>query len=1722
MNSHQVSVLIEALGWSLIHFFWQGMIIGSLLWLMLFLSKKCSASFRYVLSGLAMLLMALVAAGTILWQFTLVEWKQPAPISTSHHLPNLTPVPQGFDSAERTRVQPLPVQEIAPSLQEDSSPENATHHFQWREISASLRPALPWFVGLWALGVAVLSLRLFNSWRLVRKWRLGGIGSISEEWIMQFQKLVERMKITQQIKLLSSTIVAVPMVIGWLKPLILLPAGLITNLTPSQLEAVLAHELAHVRRQDYLVNLLQNILETLFFYHPAVWWVSAQLRKEREHCCDDIASTICGDPLEYAKALTALEELRVMPSALVMSATGGSLLNRVRRLLGAADEKRAGVGWPLVVLLLAVIALTGPVAWLRANDSAPPREESKMAAKPLSPSPEQARAQENWEKFLPLIPDKEYYSGSPISKADPAIFWTEPNEAGLRMGISGISLDGIYPVGKRLPWISHLRNDGQKMLKLSPCGFTNEGIVASLTDENKIKHGLTRQYPTAIVMIRCKLQPGEFIKLQSTPTQLVLAKADGTPSRSSMPATTTICVKPGRYQFEMENHIGERNDKAIQGDKIEPSILPGADDWRGTLLMKPMEITVSEPEIKTARPGDIVELSDRHRLQFEKEVINLSHYAGWPGLTGTINGSRWDPTRREWKITDPSGEYLAAWDVGGTRLWYVDDTGIQYLEIEDTLVSKGHWSMPEATGSLAEMPEGVRRALKLPAKVSANANPPGSQKISQSPPAPIIRGFSLEGVPCTLDSASIDRIYKRSAYLFEMPIYDSKDTPWLKFPTGAEKREYYIELNGLTYGPIAGSGVEDLKLMELLREKLASEDRADALLRLRKMVFSKDTLLKEQARALMLELKQPAWRYDYDELIEVLERVNSAEDKEALQHVRAMSDAAKVEWEKNRVTLSEESYSQGEKLELEKLRAKWMKRTALGIRLGIAGVEAGSKYSLGDAISFDVLLRNDGSGPIKFSWTPRLDEGLRVWLTDENGTRWNARIVMNTIPLRANRTRLDPGQFMKLKESDVAQLTLVRGDDNGAPVDPNEGNGPASLAVKPGKYKLQIEARIGSFEMNDGDGKITVPAAGEWTGTLTSDPVEIEINDIKKAGTAPSRQAIIDVATDGSISISKAKDDNKGDERISTSLEELPGKLKEFGLGSGSGITIRGSRLANTSSIGAVMKALGNADISNISFATAVPLEFRLVSDTPTASTESFPAPMNVSTKDGNIHIEKSAVLTTSEVASAKALPVPILPDTWSLHLELTKAGGEAMAQISRDNLGKRMAIVLHGAVIQAPNIQGEFGSKFEITGHYTQQDAESLATSLQDAIENASADKNESVVEPRKPAEDSTDKPQGNGAPTETPAREKIESTPSKRIDPVVNHQVREAENLMSLLSGLPDEPLTRPSVAGIQVKKPTLLEMATPRPSEPQRGLRLRVTNSEGTPIPAFRVLMGKTEHLTTQFANSPITEFDTYTEKGQRFGLNGNCFWPYDDMPLDTILCIEAEGFESQTVDWNGADDVTQEISTKLTPKIEIRGRLLAPDGKPAAGAEISKPGSPHVFQIIRGEIMGAVTSGLNRIAFQAVKSDSNGKFLLHPGRHEKGEVFVSHQTGFLEIDLRDLAKADAIKLKPWSRVSGKLLGPATAISKQTIMLKRNTHSSEDSAGIYQEEMAMTGEDGSFVFEKIIPGRCEISVPGWESRAARDQASEYRKLKAKSFVDLKPGDNEFEVGGMKGAEK
>jgi hypothetical protein len=200
---------------------------------------------------------------------------------------------------------------------------------------------------------------------------------------------VGRMAIEQPIRILMSHAADGPSVVGWLRPVLLIPAATLTGLTPEQLEAVLAHELAHIRRYDYLVNMLQMAVETVLFYHPAVWWISTRIRHEREHFCDDEAVRACGNPLVYARALAALERLRPAIPAMAMNATGAPLLYRIQRLVGVRAPDPRLSPWPIALMLITGIVGFGlNLNWARGQAQVPTQ------AKPPAPSVSRAAPQE--------------------------------------------------------------------------------------------------------------------------------------------------------------------------------------------------------------------------------------------------------------------------------------------------------------------------------------------------------------------------------------------------------------------------------------------------------------------------------------------------------------------------------------------------------------------------------------------------------------------------------------------------------------------------------------------------------------------------------------------------------------------------------------------------------------------------------------------------------------------------------------------------------------------------------------------------------------------------------------------------------------------------------------------------------------------------------------------------------------------------------------------------------------------------------------------------------------------------------------------------------------------------------------------------------------------------------------------------------------------------------
>ncbi len=348
----------QAIGWALLHFIWQGALVGVLTAVALAALRKSAADVRYVVAAIGLSLMVTLPAVTAI-QF----WRSATAVTASAGIEPPT-LPR---SVTVTEPSVFAGQTQAASAPSSSRMPDSIRIEQW----------LPMLVMVWLTGVLVLSLRLMSGWLWVQRLRSHGTVPADDGWPQIARRLCRRLHIARQVRLLESTIVDVPTVIGWMKPLVLMPASALAGLNPHQLEAILAHELAHVRRHDYLVNLLQTVVETLLFYHPAVWWLSRRIRAERENCCDDLAVSLCGDPYTYAQALADLEGLRAPGRRLVMAANGGSLVQRIRRLLGAPNHDGRAPGWlagsASVLVLLGLAAGTATDAFQTASTPpAPP------------------------------------------------------------------------------------------------------------------------------------------------------------------------------------------------------------------------------------------------------------------------------------------------------------------------------------------------------------------------------------------------------------------------------------------------------------------------------------------------------------------------------------------------------------------------------------------------------------------------------------------------------------------------------------------------------------------------------------------------------------------------------------------------------------------------------------------------------------------------------------------------------------------------------------------------------------------------------------------------------------------------------------------------------------------------------------------------------------------------------------------------------------------------------------------------------------------------------------------------------------------------------------------------------------------------------------------------------------------------------------------------------
>ncbi|MGZ3182634.1 MAG: M56 family metallopeptidase [Telluria sp.] len=351
---HLLSAAVPALGWALLDFVWQGILVGWVAALLFALLRHAKPQARYLAGCAALTLcLALPVAGFV------TRLQEPASASLA------------LDTVRQWQAMPAAAPAAATLTLAAARVET------WRD---ALQDRLPLVIVLWASGAALLGARMLLGLMWVRRCRATAALHGHAAWQACADRLAPRLGLRRRVRVGLVDELDGPVTAGWWRPVVLLPAALASGMPPELLEALLAHELAHVRRHDYLVNLLQSAVEVLLFYHPTVWWLSSRVRAEREQVADDLAATALGEPRRLAVALSELDRFQLSPSTLAPAAHGGELMSRIKRLV---RPTRDPIDWKLALpaAALPVLGLAAALAVLSARaETAPAAPVSAPAA----------------------------------------------------------------------------------------------------------------------------------------------------------------------------------------------------------------------------------------------------------------------------------------------------------------------------------------------------------------------------------------------------------------------------------------------------------------------------------------------------------------------------------------------------------------------------------------------------------------------------------------------------------------------------------------------------------------------------------------------------------------------------------------------------------------------------------------------------------------------------------------------------------------------------------------------------------------------------------------------------------------------------------------------------------------------------------------------------------------------------------------------------------------------------------------------------------------------------------------------------------------------------------------------------------------------------------------------------------------------------------------------
>lgn len=330
---------IYALAWTLVHSLWQ-------LSLFFFLYKFIGSFFRQNASvrywtGIGVLLVQFLVSGITFWK----NYPKEASTKAMAFSVQNSSISHTLSTSEPINQAPLALSSV------------------WEQTAIWLNLHLDWLVMLWILGMSIMTIRLIGGYFYVQKLRWQCTNLVETDTENLFKQLLNQFDISRTVEIRESQLIESPLTIGYLKPLVLVPIGLLTGLSQGEIKAIFAHELAHIKRHDYLINIIQSMIEILFFYHPLVWVIGESIRQDREDCCDDWALEICQNKLYLAKALTFVETFRQQSkTSLTMAFSGNKpqLLGRIQRILGVQQKETTnpvGIISSVVVLALAFCCL---------------------------------------------------------------------------------------------------------------------------------------------------------------------------------------------------------------------------------------------------------------------------------------------------------------------------------------------------------------------------------------------------------------------------------------------------------------------------------------------------------------------------------------------------------------------------------------------------------------------------------------------------------------------------------------------------------------------------------------------------------------------------------------------------------------------------------------------------------------------------------------------------------------------------------------------------------------------------------------------------------------------------------------------------------------------------------------------------------------------------------------------------------------------------------------------------------------------------------------------------------------------------------------------------------------------------------------------------------------------------------------------------------------------